>query len=167
MTPMRRRQVEEIVMSALALDGGERAGYLDTICANDPELRQEVASLLAHEDRANEFLETPALEAAARALSASPSGVLPGRTVGPYRIDSLLGAGGMGEVYRGWDTRLRRTVALKFLPGEYSTDAAANDRFQREARAASALSHPNICVVHDVGNLGGRPFIPTESLEEQ
>jgi serine/threonine protein kinase len=90
-----------------------------------------------------------------------------GRSVGPYRIDKLLGAGGMGEVYYGWDTRLMRPVALKFLSKEYMNDAAALARFQLEARTASALSHPNICVVHDVGDLEGRPFIAMEYLEGQ
>src|SRR5438105_2805777 len=125
MNPERRRRVEEIVVSALALERAERGAYLDAACAHDAELRREVESLLAHERRAGEFLETPALEAAARALADTPSGVLPGRMIGPYRIDSLLGAGGMGEVYLGWDTRLHRTVALKFLPREFLSDAQA------------------------------------------
>src|SRR5262249_29248487 len=127
--------------------------------------RREVELLLAHENRANAFLETPAIEASARAMARDQFGALPGRTAGPYRIDALLGAGGMGEVYRGWDTRLKRRVALKFLPTQYLSDRAAVDRFEREARAASALSHPNICVVHDVGELDGRPFIAMEYLE--
>jgi eukaryotic-like serine/threonine-protein kinase len=133
----------------------------------DPELRREVESLLAQESRADRFLETPALEAAARALARDESDALVGRAVGPYRIDKLLGVGGMGEVYCAWDTRLRRPVALKFLPREYMNDVAALDRFQREARAASALSHPNICVVHDLGDLDERPFIAMEYLEGQ
>ena len=124
-------------------------------------------SLLAQENRANTFLKTPALEVAARALAADDSATLPGRTVGPYRIDALLGAGGMGEVYRGWDIRLRRAVALKFLAREFLSDAAAVEQFEREARAASALSHPNICTVYDVGELDGRPFIAMEYLEGQ
>ena len=168
MTGARRQQVEEIVTSLLPLGTSERAAGLDLACgANDPELRREVELLLAQESRADRFLETPALEAAARALARDQSDVLAGRSVGPYRIDKLLGAGGMGEVYYGWDTRLRRPVALKFLSKEYLHDAAALERFQREARAASALSHPNICVVHDVGDLEGRPFIAMEYLEGQ
>jgi serine/threonine protein kinase/tetratricopeptide (TPR) repeat protein len=167
MTGQRRQQIEEIVMSLLPLGTSERAARLDLACVNDSELRREVELLLAQESRADRFLETPALEAAAQALARDQSDVLAGRSVGPYRIDKLLGAGGMGEVYYGWDTRLRRPVALKFLRKEYLDDAAALDRFQREARAASALSHPNICVVHDVGDLEERPFIAMEYLEGQ
>lgn len=162
-----RRRVEELVMSLLELGPSERAARLDSVCADDAELRREVESLLMQESRADRFLETPALEAAARALAREQSEALSGRTVGPYRIDKLLGAGGMGEVYYGWDTRLLRPVALKFLPDEYMNDVAALDRFRREARAASALSHPNICVVHDVGDLDRRPFIAMEYLEGQ
>jgi eukaryotic-like serine/threonine-protein kinase len=167
MSGQRRLQVEELVTSLLELDPSERAARLELACADDPELRREVESLLEQESRADRFLERSALETAARALARDQPDPLPGRNVGPYRIDRLLGAGGMGEVYYGWDTRLRRPVALKFLAREYLHDAEALDQFQREARAASGLSHPNICVVHDVGDLDGRPFIAMEYLEGQ
>jgi serine/threonine-protein kinase len=160
-----QRQVEEIVIAALDLRSGGRTAYLDSACGDDRELRREVESLLVQESRANAFLETPAIEVAARALAASQSATILGRTVGPYRIDAVIGAGGMGEVFRGWDTRLRRAVALKFLALEFSGDEAALERFEREARAASALSHPNICTVYDVGEVDGRPFIAMEYLE--
>ena len=167
MTRERRQQIEEVLVIVLPLGTSERAARLDLACANDPELRRELESLLAQESRADRFLEIPALEVGARALARDEPDGLIGRSVGPYRIDRLLGAGGMGEVYYGWDTRLMRAVALKFLPKEYMNDAAALDRFRLEARAASALSHPNICVVHDVGDLDGRPFIAMEYLEGQ
>jgi serine/threonine protein kinase/Tfp pilus assembly protein PilF len=167
MTGARRQQVEDLLISVLPLAASERAARLDLACANDSDLRREVELLLEQESRADRFLETPALNAAARALARQQSEALVGRSVGPYRIDRLLGAGGMGEVYCGWDTRLQRAVALKFISKEYMNDAAALDRFQREARAASALSHPNICVVHDLGDLDDRPYIAMEYLEGQ
>src|ERR1700688_3524767 len=90
-----------------------------------------------------------------------------GRQLGPYRIESLLGAGGMGEVYRATDTRLERTVAIKILRGQGARDSASRERFQREARAASALNHPHICTVYDVGEADGQPYLVMEHLQGQ
>src|SRR5690242_10894167 len=165
MTPQRQKKIEEVVLHALELTGDDRAAYLASACGSDSGLRREIESLLAQENRAAGFLETPAFEAAARALAARDSGPLSGRLVGPYRVDALLGSGGMGGVYRGWDPRLQRAVALKFLAHEFLGDAAAIDRFEREARAASVLAHPNTFTGYDIGETDGRPFIAMEYLE--
>src|SRR5512132_3517126 len=91
--------------------------------------------------------------------------VAAGSRLGPYEIVSRIGAGGMGEVFRARDTRLDRTVAIKVLPAEYANDAQLKTRFEREARAISQISHPNICALHDVGNADGVEYLVLEFLE--
>src|SRR5215204_4320105 len=160
----RFRQVDELFAAALEAGPAGRAALLDAACAGDGELRAEVESLLAAHERAGDFIEAPALEAAARAR-ARQLAVEAGRQVGHYQILSPLGPGGMGEVYLALDTKLGRRVALKLLPSEFTQDAGRVRRFEQEARAASALNHPNIVTVYDVGHSDGSHFIAVEFVE--
>ncbi|MBM3748759.1 MAG: hypothetical protein FJW34_23540, partial [Acidobacteria bacterium] len=167
MTPSRWQQVEELFDSAVRLEPSGRAAFLGEACTGDEELRREVESILAWDERAGQFLESPAVEMAETPLDGEPPQLACGEQLGPYRIIAPLGAGGMGEVYSATDTRLERMVAIKLLPRQFSQDAEALERFQREARAASALNHPNICTLHDIGEHEGQPFLVMELLEGQ
>ena len=132
----------------------------------DETLEREVAALLEHPVSDDEFLEGPAIEAAASLVSASAARTLVGRRLGVYQVQELIGAGGMGEVYRAHDSRLGRDVAIKVLPAEWSADRDRLRRFANEARAAAALNHPHICTIYDVG--AGEtvaPFIAMELLK--
>ena len=159
------RRVEPVLDRAFDLEGAERDAYLDEACGDDAELRRAVEQMLAADDRSASFLDG-GLESAARDLV--PEGEdrtmalehAPGSRIGPYEVVRLLGAGGMGVVYEARDTRLERRVALKFLPPEVGRDDDAKERFLREARAASALAHPSVCTIHDLGETeDGRLYI--------
>jgi serine/threonine-protein kinase len=165
LTPTRWQQIEELYHAALERAPDERAAFLAEACAGDEELRREVESLLRSDAQAGSFIEEPALDVAARLESEEPARSLTGQQLDHYQIFSLLGAGGMGEVYRAKDTRLDREVAIKVLPAHLARDSEALARFQREARAVAALSHPNILAIHDFGTDQGISYAVTELLE--
>ncbi len=165
MTPERYRQIGDLFHAALEVDSDERAAFLERACADDPALRREVESLLASHQQASGFIASPALAVAAGLLAESETDALLGRTIARYRVLSLIGAGGMGRVYLAEDTELGRRVALKLLPEFFTHDKTQVQRFRQEARAASALNHPNIVTVHEVGQVDGTEFIVTEYVE--
>jgi eukaryotic-like serine/threonine-protein kinase len=169
MTADRWRQVEQVFQTALEhRNPGDRAAYLDSACTADPDLRAEVDRMLTgHEEAAPEFLETPAAELAARVIASESRPISPGAMIGPYQIQSLLGSGGMGEVYKARDTRLGRTVAVKVLPPRSmpGSGEAPAARFLREAQAASALNNSHIVTIYDIVSEGGRDSIVMEFLD--
>jgi serine/threonine protein kinase len=152
--------VDRVFHEALDREPGERARYIEKECSDNPSLRQEVEGLLVSHGLAGNFLEF----GAANTVSIATASLASGTRLGPYEILGPVGAGGMGQVYKAHDQRLTRDVAVKVLK-HLDSDRAAWERFQREARAASALSHPNICTVHDVGEAEGQPYLVMELLE--
>ena len=167
MTPERWQQVEEVLQAALDRPPHERASFLNEACSTDEELRQEASSLIDAYDEAGEFIEEPAIAHDAHVLISNHQQNNIGREIGPYQIIERLGAGGMGEVYLAQDRRLDRQVALKILPAYFVSDEARLRRFQTEARAASALNHPNILTIHEVGEVDQLHFITTEFIDGQ
>jgi eukaryotic-like serine/threonine-protein kinase len=162
-------QVKRICFEALERDAAGRGRFLDETCAGDPLLRKEIESLLAQQSAADDFIESPAIEAAARELAGDmarePSPDFAGRSLLHYRIEEKVGEGGMGVVYRARDTRLDRDVAIKVLAPDMAGDRKFRERFDREAKVISRLDHPNICALHDVGEHEGVHFLVMQYLD--
>ncbi|HEX7331641.1 MAG TPA: protein kinase [Pyrinomonadaceae bacterium] len=165
MTPERWQQIDQLFHSALERTPCERAAFLAQACKGDESLRQEVESLIGSHERSESFIETPAGDIAAELLSGRAAQLIAGQYVGHYVIVSLLGEGGMGEVYLVQDSRLGRQVALKRLPAQFTLDADRVHRFEQEARTVSALNHPNIVTIHEIGRSNSSHFITTEFIE--
>ena len=184
MKPDRWRKVDELFAAALERHPSERAAFLDQACSDDPQLRREVDKLLNFSEQATEFIETDVFDVAAKLITrhtehvdsaAKKSGssfdsdsidnarFIPGDVLaGRYRIGGLLGRGGMGEVYRADDLKLKQAVALKFLPESLTTNGAALARFYREVSVARQISHRHVCRVYDVAEYDGQHFISME-----
>jgi serine/threonine protein kinase/tetratricopeptide (TPR) repeat protein len=165
MKPEQWQEINLLFNSALEREPGQRAAFLNQACAGNESLRQEVEALIAAHDQAGSFIEAPAFAVAAEMLRGDQGQPLVGHSFGPYRIVAAIGAGGMGDVYLAQDTRLGRQVALKLLPTYFTSDAERVRRFQQEARAVSALNHPNIITIHEIGRVEERHFIATEFID--
>ena len=163
MSSERWERTKEILEQALRLVAGERQAYLESACGSDAGLRSEVESLIAsHEEAGSQFLCAAAPDVL---RLATPRTLASGMKLGQYEIIELLGAGGMGEVYRARDTRLGRVVAIKVLPAAFSADSHRLQRFAQEARSASALNHPNIITIYELGQDGSAHYIAMELVE--
>lgn len=156
--------LKEIFHAALALAPEERAAYLEQAANGDVSLRRAVESLLRSHEETENFVDAPAYQAVAEMLVAGVE-LKPGKNVAHYRIVRLLGEGGMGKVYLAEDAKLRRRISLKFLSTNFTKDHERLRRFEQEARAASALNHPNILTIHEIGEADGCRYIATEFIE--
>src|ERR1700738_2354060 len=167
MSDPRWQKLDELFQSALECDSGEREAFVAAACKDDQGLRLELESMIAHHRQAGSFIEQPAYEIAAEMIVADqPSDSLIGNTIGSYDVRSVLDRGGMGTVYLAFDNELQRKVALKFLHDDLTSDKARVQRFRQEARAASALNHPSILTIFEIGETeDGQQFIATEFVD--
>src|SRR5512134_2093226 len=159
----RWRRVKGLFHAALEREPEERLAFLNVACDGDTDLRCQVELLLAKEDEAGSFLETPAMHYTT--VNDTVNVTLLGRQFGPYRIVSPLGAGGMGEVYRAHDSKLGRDVAIKTLPAAFVRDPERLARFRREARTLASLNHPNIAAIYGTEESGEAEFLVLELVE--
>ena len=155
-SPDRWPDVSRVFSAAAGLEKSARNAYLDEACRNDSALRVTVDSMLRAHNEAGSFGETPAF-----ARSGTGKRLAPDTQLGPFRIEILLGAGGMGEVYRAHDTKLQRAVAIKVLPDSFANDADRRSRFEEEARALAALNHPHIGAIYGVEEINSSGCGPT------
>ncbi len=165
MDSKRLKQIEEIYHAALEIPHGKRDSFFKEHCGEDLELRREVESLLLFEKTFDSLIDAPPKSLAAEIFSQKSKTDLAGNQINQYKILSLLGEGGMGAVYLAQDTTLERKVAIKFLSNELSEDSNRRNRFFQEAKSASALNHPNILTVHEIGEVNGTHFIVTEFIK--
>src|SRR4030095_1455491 len=165
MNPERWQQIDRLFHEALACQARDRAAFLAENCVGDDELRREIEDLIASHELPENFIERDACDLAAEMVAVGSAGVVEGQTVGPYKILALLGAGGMGHVFRATDTRLHRTVTIKILRSETVSDPQRKRRFLQEARAASALNHPNIVTLYDIASDGEMDYLVMEYVE--
>ena len=165
MTPERWQQIKQVFNSALEYEPAQRSSFLSSACDEDAALRQEVESLLAAHEKDGSFIDSPAYHLSPDFATENPNSLEPGQLVGPYEITSFIGRGGMGELYLAQDNRLRRKVALKLLPSSFKKDESRLERFEQEARAASALNHPNIIVIYEVFESDTTLMMATEFVD--
>jgi len=163
--PERWQQIEKIFQDALEREPHQRASFLDLACGDDSSLREKLEALLRSHESAGSFLKSPASLPGGGEVRAAPPSELIGQYLGSYLLKMHLGSGGMGDVYRARDTQLRRDVAIKILPREFSVDADKVARFQREAVALAALNHSNIAGIHDLDEINGTRFLVLEFVE--
>ena len=164
MTPQRWHQIEDLCRQALDRDPAERKAFLRDVCAADEELRADVESLLAREISPKNFLRQPAIHEAAKRLN-NTGGSLAGRRLGGYQVVSIVGTGGMGEVYRARDTRLGRDVAIKVLRDQFSQDPEFVHRYEREGKLLASLNHPNIAAIYHLEEAEGHRCLVLEFVE--
>ena len=165
-THERWQRIKEIFHAAQERTPAERTSFLKEVCGDDASIREEVEALLTADAGNDDFLSSPAYEFAAGLLASEATEFSAGQKVGPYEILCSLGAGGMGQIYLAHDAKLGRKIALKLISREFATDARRVLRFEQEARAASALNHPNVCVIHEIGITdSGRHFIAMEYIQ--
>lgn len=165
MTPERYQLVKQIFHDAVAQAPADRPAYLQRCCGSDDELRQAVEKMLAAIEEVGSFLDAPAVETLNESAIAQMAHPLIGRDISHFKILDRLGEGGMGEVYSALDKRLDRKVALKLLPAEYTHEPDRVRRFEQEAKAASALNHPNIVTIFEIGRIEQLHYISQELIE--